>query len=55
LPLSARTKVINDEELLDMAQEAAFRYYWEGAEVNCGLAKENIPGRQLMVAVGASG
>lgn len=53
--LSARTRILNDEELLTMVQEAAFRYYWEGAELNSGLAKENIAGRHNMIASGASG
>jgi hypothetical protein len=53
--LSARTRLLNDEELLDMVQEAHFRYYWEGAEPNSGLALENIHGRRHMVATGASG
>jgi hypothetical protein len=38
-----------------MVQRACFRYYWEGAEPNSGLARENIPGRHNMVATGASG
>ncbi len=46
---------MTDDELLTMVQEACFRYYWEGAEPNSGLAKENIPGRQNMIATGASG
>lgn len=53
--LSATTYPMTDEQLLDMAQEANFRYYWEGAEPNSGLALENIPGRQDMIATGASG
>ncbi len=53
--LSAKTRSMSDEELLDMVQQAHFRYYWEGAEPNSGLALENIPGRQNMVALGASG
>lgn len=53
--LSARTRAMTDEELLTMVQEACFRYYWEGAEANSGLARENIPGRQDMVAMGAAG
>jgi hypothetical protein len=40
---------------LDMVQQAQFIYYWEGAEENSGLSLENIPGRQNMVASGASG
>ena len=53
--LSAATKSLTDEELLTMVQEACFRYYWEGAELVSGLARENIPGRKNMVATGASG
>lgn len=52
---SATTRKMSDDELLTMVQEACFRYYWEGAEANSGLAKENIPGRQNMIASGASG
>ena len=53
--ISATTKTMNDEELLDMIQEVHFRYYWEGAEKNSGLALENINGRRNMIATGASG
>ena len=53
--ISGSTKKMNDEELLTMIQEASFRYYWEGAEITSGLAKENIHGRQNMIATGASG
>lgn len=53
--VSAKTYDMNDEELLNMVQEASFRYYWEGAEKNSGMALENIPGRKTMVATGASG
>lgn len=54
-PVEASTKPMTDNELLTMVQEASFRYYWDGAESNSGLAKENIPGRQNMIASGASG
>ena len=54
-PAMAATKSLSDDELLTMVQEACFRYYWEGAEANSGLAKENIPGRRDMIASGASG
>lgn len=54
-PVSAQTREMNDEELMEMVQEAAFRYYWDGAEPNSGLARENIPGRKNMIAIGASG
>ncbi|MCC8143345.1 MAG: hypothetical protein LIO97_05185 [Tannerellaceae bacterium] len=53
--VSATTFAMTDEQLLDMVQEAHFRYYWEGAEPVSGLARENIPGRQDMIATGASG
>ena len=53
--VSAATRSMNDGELLDMVQEAHFRYYWEGAEKNSGLALENIHGRRNMIATGASG
>ena len=51
----ASTKPMTDDELLTMVQEASFRYYWEGAEPNSGMARENIPGRDDMIATGASG
>ncbi len=54
-PVAAATKAMTDDELLTMVQEASFRYYWEAAETTSGLAKENIPGRQDMIATGASG
>jgi hypothetical protein len=53
--LSATTHEMSDTALLDMVQEANFRYYWEGAESNSGLALEDIPGRHHMIASGASG
>lgn len=53
--VSAATRSMSDEELLDMVQEAHIRYYWEGAEPASGLALENIPGRHDMIATGASG
>lgn len=51
----AETHPMNDQALLDMIQKAHFRYYWEGAEPNSGLALECIPGRPHMIASGASG
>mgnify|MGYP003575241623 CR=1 FL=1 len=53
--IAAETRKMTDDELLDMVQEANFRYYWEGAEPNSGMALENIPGRRTMIASGASG
>ena len=52
---SARTRHLTDEELLTMLQEACFRYYWEGAHPDVGMAPENIPGDDRIVATGASG
>jgi hypothetical protein len=54
-PVTATTRKLTDDELLTMVQEACFRYYWESAEKTSGLAKENILGRQSMIASGASG
>jgi hypothetical protein len=52
---SATTRELTDEELLTMLQEACFRYYWEGADPASGMARENIPGDDRIVATGASG
>lgn len=38
----ANTKEFHDEELLEMVQYYTFRYFWEGAEPNSGLARERI-------------
>ena len=53
--VSATTHTMSDSALLDMVQQANFRYYWEGAETNSGLALEDILGRHHMIATGASG
>ena len=53
--VTGSTKAMKDDELLTMVQKASFRYYWEAAEPTSGLAKENIHGRQNMIATGASG
>ena len=53
--VAGSTRAMTDDELLTMVQEASFRYYWEAAEPTSGLAKENIHGRQNMIATGASG
>lgn len=54
-PASGTTRVLNDEELLDMVQEGCFRYYWDAAHPNAGMAIEILPGDENLVAVGASG
>jgi len=53
--VQAQTRSMTDEELLTMVQQASFRYYWEGAHPNAGLALENRPGDPNLVATGASG
>ncbi len=53
--VSASTRPFSDDELLDMVQEGCFRYYWEGANSNAGMAIEIMPGDENLVAVGASG
>ena len=52
---SASTREFSDDELLTMLQEACFHYYWEGADPHSGMARENIPGDDRIVATGASG
>jgi exo beta-1,2-glucooligosaccharide sophorohydrolase (non-reducing end) len=55
LAASASTRQFSDDELLTMLQEHCFRYYWEGADPWSGMARENIPGDDRIVATGASG
>jgi hypothetical protein len=52
---STSTREFTDDELLTMLQEACFHYYWEGADPNSGMTRENIPGDDRIVATGASG
>ena len=52
---SASTRAMSDDELLTMLQEAAFQYYWDGGEPHSGMAHENLPGDDRIVATGASG
>jgi hypothetical protein len=53
--VSAATRAMSDDELLTMVQEASFRYYWDNAHPNAGLALECIPGDENLIALGASG
>ena len=53
--LTAATDSMSDGQLLEMVQEASFRYYWEGAHPDAGMAVENRPGDKSLVATGASG
>jgi exo beta-1,2-glucooligosaccharide sophorohydrolase (non-reducing end) len=52
---TAATREFSDDELLTMLQEDCFRYYWDGADSASGMARENIPGDDRIVATGASG
>ena len=54
-PVSASTREFSDDELLTMLQEACFHYYWDGADPHSGMARENIPGDDRIVATGATG
>ncbi|HEU4365353.1 MAG TPA: glucoamylase family protein, partial [Candidatus Krumholzibacteria bacterium] len=51
----ARTREMSDEELLDMVQEACFRYYWEAGHLAAGLAPEVLPGDANLLALGGNG
>jgi hypothetical protein len=52
---TASTHPMTDDELLTMVQEASFRYYWEAAELHSGMTRENEPGNDDIIALGASG
>jgi hypothetical protein len=52
---AAATRPLSDDEMLTMVQEASFRYYWEGAHPVAGMALEDLPGDDRIVATGASG
>lgn len=54
-PVYAGTRPFSDDELLDMVQEGCFRFYWEAANRDSGMAIETLPGDENLVAVGASG
>jgi exo beta-1,2-glucooligosaccharide sophorohydrolase (non-reducing end) len=53
--VQAATRALTDDELLTMVQEACFRYYWEAAHPNAGMAIEILPGDKNLVALGSSG
>jgi exo beta-1,2-glucooligosaccharide sophorohydrolase (non-reducing end) len=52
---SATTHQLTDDELLTMLQQECFHYYWDSAGPNSGMARENIPGDDRILATGASG
>lgn len=51
----AATHSMTDDQLLTMVQQASFRYYWDAAEPNSGMARESQPGDDDTIALGASG
>jgi len=51
----ASTRELSEGELLTMLQRACFLYYWESADPHSGMAHEDIPGDDRIVATGASG
>lgn len=53
--VTASTHAMTDDQLLSMVEEASFRYYWEAAEPNSGMARESTPGDDDVIAVGATG
>jgi hypothetical protein len=40
--IQVSTREMSEEELLDMVQFYTFRYFWDGAEPNSGMARERI-------------
>lgn len=53
--ISATTRTMTDDELLDMVQAGCFRYYWETAHPAAGLAPEVWPGDPNLLALGGNG
>ncbi|ACB74414.1 glucoamylase family protein [Opitutus terrae] len=51
----AGTRAFSDDELVTLVQEACFRYYWETAHPQAGLAPEVLPGDENLLALGGSG
>jgi hypothetical protein len=47
--VTAKTHSMTDDELLSMAEEASFRYYWEASEPVSGMARESQPGPDDMI------
>lgn len=52
---TATTYSMSDEQLLDMVQRATFRYFWDFAHPNSGLARERNNGDNNVVTTGGSG
>jgi exo beta-1,2-glucooligosaccharide sophorohydrolase (non-reducing end) len=53
--VKASTRPLDDDQLLTMLQEECFHYYWDSAGANSGMARENVPGNDRIIATGASG
>ena len=54
-PVSAQTKVLSDEELLEMVQRSTFRYFWDYGHPASGMARERNNGDPDIVTTGGSG
>lgn len=52
---TALIRDFSDDELMDMVQKYAFRYFWEGAHQPSGMALERSNGNGITVASGATG
>lgn len=53
--VSAQTRPMSDEELVEMTQHATFRYFWDFAHPLSGLARERSNGSPNTVTTGGSG
>lgn len=53
--VAASTRAMSDDELLTMLQKESFLYYWDASGKHSGMAHENVPGDDRIVATGASG
>jgi exo beta-1,2-glucooligosaccharide sophorohydrolase (non-reducing end) len=51
----ASTRPLSDDQLLTMLEDECFRYYWDSAGPHSGMARENVPGNDRILATGASG
>jgi hypothetical protein len=52
-PVSAQTRPMSDEELLDMVQESTFRYFWDFAHPTSGLARERNTSGDIVTSGGS--
>ncbi len=51
----ATPQMMSDEALMEMVQHATFRYFWDYAHPNSGLARERNNGNDNIVTTGGSG